>query len=69
MAELFDIKSQAITRHLKNIYNDEELFKEATCSKMEQVQMEGCRKICDIHKVWHGHLNKKDWSTYEQQNY
>ena len=38
MAELFDIKSQAITRHLKNIYNDEELFKEATCSKMEQVQ-------------------------------
>ena len=37
MAELFDVKSQAITRHLKNIYNDEELFKEATCSKMEQV--------------------------------
>lgn len=45
MAELFDVKSQAITRHLKNIYNDEELFKEATCSKMEQVQIEGSRKI------------------------
>ena len=30
MVELFDVKSQAITRHLKNIYNDEELFKEAT---------------------------------------
>ena len=45
MVELFDVKSQAITRHLKNIYNDEELFKEATCSKMEQVQMEGSRKI------------------------
>ena len=50
MAELFDIKSQAITRHLKNIYNeniynDEELFKEATCSKMEQVQIEGNRKM------------------------
>ena len=45
MAELFDVKSQAITRHLKNIYNDEELFKEATCSKMEQVQIEGNRKI------------------------
>ena len=44
MAELFDIKSQAITRHLKNIYNDE-LFKEATCSKMEQVQIEGNRKM------------------------
>lgn len=23
MAELFDVKSQAITRHLKNIYNEE----------------------------------------------
>lgn len=45
MAELFDVKSQAITRHLKNIYNDKELFKEATCSKMEQVQMEGSRKM------------------------
>ena len=45
MVELFDVKSQAITRHLKNIYNDEELFKEATCSKMEQVQMEGSRKM------------------------
>ena len=39
MAELFDVKSQAITRHLKNIYNEEELIKEATCSKMEQVQI------------------------------
>lgn len=45
MAELFDVKSQAITRHLKNIYNDEGLFKETTCSKMEQVQIEGNRKI------------------------
>ena len=45
MAELFDIKSQVITRHLKNIYNDEELFKEATCSKMKQVQIEGNRKM------------------------
>lgn len=45
MAELFDIKSQAITRHLKNIYNDKELFKEATCSKMEQVQIEGNCKM------------------------
>ena len=45
MAELFDVKSQAITRHLKNIYNDEELFKEATCSKMEQVQIEGNCKM------------------------
>ena len=45
MAELFDVKSQAITKHLKNIYSDEKLFKEATCSKMEQVQIEGNRKM------------------------
>ena len=39
MAELFDVNSQDITKHLKNIYKEEELNKEATCSKMEQVQM------------------------------
>ena len=47
MEELFYVKSQAIkiNRHLKNIYNDEELIKEATCSKMEPVQIEGNRKM------------------------
>ena len=45
MEELFYVKSQAINRHLKNIHNDEELIKEATCSKMEPVQIEGNRKI------------------------
>ena len=40
MAELFGVHSQAITKHLKNIYSDSELSKKATCSKMEQVQKE-----------------------------
>ena len=44
MAELFDVKSQAITRHLKNIYNDEELFKEATCSKMDKFKLKATVK-------------------------
>ena len=37
MGELFGVNSQAITRHLRNIYEEGELSKEATCSKMEQV--------------------------------
>ncbi len=45
MGELFDINSQAISKHLGNIYEEGELQKEATCSKMEQVQMEGDRQV------------------------
>lgn len=45
MAELFGVNSQAITKHLKNIYAEKELSKGATCSKMEQVQNEGGRQI------------------------
>ncbi len=40
MGELFGVNSQAITRHLRNIYEEGELFKEGTCSKMEQVQVD-----------------------------
>ena len=45
MAELFGVNSQAIAKHLGNIYEEEELEKEATCSKMEQVQQEGNRIV------------------------
>lgn len=45
MAELFGVNTQAITRHLQHIYDDSELSKEATCSKMEQVRMEGNRMV------------------------
>ena len=45
MAELFGVNSQAITKHLGNIYEEEELDKESTCSKMEQVQNEGNRTV------------------------
>ena len=37
IATLFGVNSQAITRHLNNIYKEEELEQAATCSKMEQV--------------------------------
>ena len=45
MAELFSVNTQAITKHLGNIYQEQELNKEATCSKMEQVQQEGVRQV------------------------
>ncbi len=45
MAELFGVNTQAITKHLANIYSEEELTREATCSKLEQVQIEGSREV------------------------
>ena len=45
MAGLFGVRSQAITKHLKNIYATGELQAASTCSKMEQVQDEGGRSV------------------------
>ena len=45
MAELFDVNVPAISKHLSNIFEEGELFKEASVSKMEIVQMEGNRKV------------------------
>jgi hypothetical protein len=45
MAELFDINVPAISKHLQNIYEDGELEKISTVSKMETVQTEGDRTI------------------------
>ena len=45
MAQLFDVNSQAISKHLNNIYEEGELSRESTCSKIEQVQYEGGRRI------------------------
>lgn len=45
MAELFDVDVPAISKHLSNIYNDGELLKDSTISKMEIVQQEGSRHV------------------------
>ena len=45
MGRLFDVNTQAITKHLKNVFEEGELEKGATCSKMEQVQKEGNRMV------------------------
>ncbi len=45
MAELFNVKVPAISKHIKNIIESEELDSKATISKMETVQKEGNREI------------------------
>jgi hypothetical protein len=45
MAELFQVRPQNITMHLKRIYADSELTKEATCKDFLQVQLEGSRQV------------------------
>lgn len=45
MAELFDVNVPAVSKHLQNIYDEEELERSATISKMETVQDEGGRSV------------------------
>lgn len=45
LAQVFGVNSQAVTKHIKNIYKEGELVERATCSKMEQVQKEGSRSV------------------------
>lgn len=45
MAELFAVEVPAISKHLKNIFEEGELQPEATISKMETVQKEGNREV------------------------
>lgn len=44
-AELFDVQKAAISKHIKNIFDSEELDSRATVSKMETVQKEGSRSV------------------------
>jgi len=45
MSELFEVTPQTITRHLANIYEEKELSKDSTCTKIVQVQNEGSRQV------------------------
>ncbi|HRO76445.1 MAG TPA: RhuM family protein [Crocinitomicaceae bacterium] len=48
MAELFAVGVPAVSKHLKNIFETEELKENATVSKMEIVQEEGGRSVTRI---------------------
>ena len=45
IAMLFGTQRQAITKHLKNIFESGELERQATCSILELVQKEGNREV------------------------
>lgn len=45
IAELFEVKKAAISKHISNIYTHGELEQNSTVSKMETVQIEGGRTI------------------------
>ena len=53
IAELFGVQRPAIVKHINNIYADEELSKNSTCSILEQVQLEGNRKVIIKHEYYH----------------
>lgn len=45
IADLFGVERSVVTKHLKNIFEEGELMKEATCAKIAQVQIEGGREV------------------------
>ena len=45
MAELFDVSTDNISLHLKNIFSDNELQAERTTEESSVVQQEGTRKV------------------------
>ncbi len=45
LTKLFKIDRTGITRHINNIYKDEELEEDATCAKIAHVQKEGTRRV------------------------
>ncbi len=45
MAELFDVQRQAITKHIKNIFESHELEEKSTSSILELVQKEDSRNV------------------------
>ncbi len=45
IAEVFGIERSVITKHIRNIYKEDELNEKATCAKIAQVQIEGKRRV------------------------
>ena len=45
IADLFGVERSVVTKHLQNIYQENELKKDSTCAKIAQVQTEGARQV------------------------
>ena len=52
MATLFDVDRSRVTRHIKNIYDDNELVENSTCAENALVQTEGKRKVKRTIKIY-----------------
>lgn len=51
IAELFDVGRPAITKHLANIFREQELDKESVCSKMEHTAEDGKKYKTDYYNL------------------
>ncbi|MCI8470073.1 MAG: virulence RhuM family protein [Clostridia bacterium] len=51
IAELFDVQRPAITKHLTNIFKEQELDKSAVCSKMEHTAEDGKNYKTDYYNL------------------
>lgn len=48
ISNLFNVNRTVITKHINNIYKEEELDENSTCAKIAQVQIEGNRTVKGI---------------------
>lgn len=51
ISSLFDVNRPAIVKHIQNIYNSNELDVKATCSKMEQVALDGKKRTMNLYNL------------------
>lgn len=52
MADMFGVDRTSITKHLKNIYDEGELDRAATCEEISQVRQEGARTVTRARPVY-----------------
>ena len=45
ISDIFGVERSVVTKHIRNIYKDNEVDKNATCAKIAQVQIEGQRTV------------------------
>lgn len=51
ISNIFGVNRPAIVKHVGNIYKSEELFKEATCSILEQVTKDGKKRKINLYNL------------------
>jgi hypothetical protein len=70
MAELFDVQVPAIAKHLKNIFDEEEMDSISTVSRKEMLRMEGGRKVrrsvefYRLYPIVNALRSQLNWSQY-----